>query len=492
MKKIFISIIGILIYFILFSRVEAAGTVSLSASKTSVNVGDTFNVSINLSGASIATLTARISFDTQKVSYVSGPNNSNFLGGRVIYTWTDSTGGSAPLTGGTIATFTFKAKEAGNVNFAVSGNFFTPDETSANPSFSGTTVNIKSTGGDTGGGTDGTTGSSGGNTGGSTGENTGGSSGGNIGGNQGGNNAGNGNQNGGTQTGSGNTGTNTGESNSGNTGTNNPPPAGNTNNTGNNQQNTKSSNNNIKSLQLDTEGISPAFNKNKTQYYIIIPNEILNINVTAVPEDSKSTVQISGNKNIPEGNSRIIILVTAENGNKKEYFINVTKTNNPELSNSNLENLAIENATLTPEFNADVTDYIAEISSEITQLNILAVPQNVNAQVRIVGNENLQIGENTITITVLAQDGQTSKIYNIVVNKSEDTSENKAIDENEQGNNINQQGKVSNESVDRKIKNNAQNINILSWIIIISILVVSGIVIIVVIKKKNIFRGKNK
>lgn len=477
MKKILISIIGILMYFILFSRVEAAGTVSLSASKTSVNVGDTFNVSINLSGASIATLTARISFDTQKVSYVSGPNNSNFSGGRVIYTWTDSTGGSAPLTGGTIAIFTFKAKEAGNVNFAVSGNFFTPDEISTNPSFSGTSVNIKSIGENTGENSTGETGGTTGNTGGSTGGAAEGSSGGDTGGSTGGNTVGN-------------AGGSTGESTGGKTETNNPPSAGNTNNTGDNQQNTKSSNNNLKSLQLDIEGISPAFNKNKTQYYITVPNEILNINVTAVPEDSKSNVQISGNKNIPEGNSRVIILVTAENGNKKEYFINVIKTNNSELANSNLENLAIENIMLIPEFNTDVTDYTAEISSEITQLNILAVPQNVNAQVRIVGNENLQIGENVITITVLAQDGQTSKIYNIVVNKSEDTLKNEAIDENEQENDINQQGEFSNKGVE--MKNNMQNINILSWIIIISIFVVSCIVIIVVIKKKNIIRRKNK
>ena len=144
MKKIVISIISIIIYFIIFSQVEAAGTVSLKASKTKVNVGDTFTISINLNGASVATLTARVSFDTQKVEFVSGPSNSNYSGGRVIYTWTDATGGSSPLTGGTVATFTFKAKGAGNVNFNVSGDFFTSEETSVNPSFSGTTVTINS------------------------------------------------------------------------------------------------------------------------------------------------------------------------------------------------------------------------------------------------------------------------------------------------------------------------------------------------------------
>ena len=36
--------------------------------------------------------------------------NSNFVNGRVIYTWTDQSGGLNPKTSGTIASFKFKAK----------------------------------------------------------------------------------------------------------------------------------------------------------------------------------------------------------------------------------------------------------------------------------------------------------------------------------------------------------------------------------------------
>lgn len=98
MKKILTIVSIFFLYFLICSKVNAAGTVSLTSSKSTVNVGDTFNVSINLSGASVATLTARINFDVQKLEYVSGPSNSNCSGGRVIYTWTDPTGGSSPLT----------------------------------------------------------------------------------------------------------------------------------------------------------------------------------------------------------------------------------------------------------------------------------------------------------------------------------------------------------------------------------------------------------
>ena len=375
------------------------------------------------------------------------------------------------------------------------GNFFTPEETSVNPSFSGVTVTVKAAenvtpGENTGGNAGGSTGSGESNTGG-----TGGNTGSNIGGGTGsGSGSGSGTgtgtgsgQTGGNQSGTGgftgnNTGTSGGTSTGGNTGTTiNPPVNNNTgtgNNTSNNQQ--KSSNNNLKSLQLDVEGISPVFNKNKTQYYITISENILNINITAIPEDSKASVQVLGNTNIQIGNSQIKIIVTAENGNNKEYLINVTKTNNLELANANLENLAIENVTLIPEFSANITDYTAEFSTQIDKLNILAVPQQEEATVTIEGNENLQIGDNFIKVTVLAKDGKTSKVYNITVKKNENVIEEV---ENNSLNNI-EQNNVNNENVENIMKSKVENNNIL-WIVAIILLAIFIIIVIVIFIKKH-------
>ena len=117
-----------------------AGSVTLSSNKTSVNVGENFTVSVNISNMSVATLTAIINVDTSKVDYVSvnyivAPGNSNFSGGRVICNWTDPGGGATPLTGGTIATFTFKSKVEGSANFSVSGDFYDSGENDIAPDF---------------------------------------------------------------------------------------------------------------------------------------------------------------------------------------------------------------------------------------------------------------------------------------------------------------------------------------------------------------------
>lgn len=167
---------------------------------------------------------------------------------------------------------------------------------------------------------------------------------------------------------------------------------------------TLSGNNNLKSLKLDVEGIVPSFNASITQYTLIVPESVTDIDVLATTEDSNASLQITGNNGLQMGINTIRIIVTAQNGSKKTYTISVTRTQEAEKANSLLENLSIENVTLSPEFRADITEYTAEVGSNVDTLNILAVPQIEGAIVTIEGNESLVVGENTVTILVTAKD----------------------------------------------------------------------------------------
>lgn len=110
MKKIkFILFFMFFVTIIFCSKEIYAASAYLSSSDSSLNIGDEFTISISVSDISVATLTARVSVDTSKVQYVSGSSNTNFSNGRAIYSWTDASGGQNPITGGTIATFTFRA-----------------------------------------------------------------------------------------------------------------------------------------------------------------------------------------------------------------------------------------------------------------------------------------------------------------------------------------------------------------------------------------------
>lgn len=95
----------------------------------------------------------------------------------------------------------------------------------------------------------------------------------------------------------------------------------------------------------------------------------------------------------------------------------VTKTDNVETANTNLEVLAIENELLNPPFDAGITHYQVEISNKMTNLNVLAVPEDEKATVQIEGKDDLKEGNNSLKITVTAQNGFSEKIYEVNVYK---------------------------------------------------------------------------
>ena len=93
-----------------------------------------------------------------------------------------------------------------------------------------------------------------------------------------------------------------------------------------------------------------------------------------------------------------------------------TNTSTPTVkksSNSNLESLQIAEGVFSPEFAKNVYEYAVIVPNEITKLNIAATQEHSRATVKVVGNEELQVGDNTVEIIVTAEDGSTStyKIY---------------------------------------------------------------------------------
>lgn len=92
---------------------------------------------------------------------------------------------------------------------------------------------------------------------------------------------------------------------------------------------------------------------------------------------------------------------------------NTTTTTQTKSSNSKLSSLQIAEGTITPEFSKNVYEYAIGVKNEITKLNISATPDHSKATVNIIGNDELQVGENTIQIKVTAEDGSsnTYKLY---------------------------------------------------------------------------------
>lgn len=112
------------------------------------------------------------------------------------------------------------------------------------------------------------------------------------------------------------------------------------------------------------------------------------------------------------------------NGQTKYVASSLLTSTKPEeetkSDNANLKSLVVENFDIIPNFSSDVTEYTLDVTSEVNELTIKAEPEDSKATVTIKGEKELKEGENTVIISVDAEDG-TTKLYEIKVTKKEET-----------------------------------------------------------------------
>ncbi len=74
-------------------------------------------------------------------------------------------------------------------------------------------------------------------------------------------------------------------------------------------------------------------------------------------------------------------------------------------SDATLKGLTVSNCNLTPAFSPSVNSYTANVDFAITSVAVSAIKNHNGASVYVSGTEALAVGENTITITVTAENG---------------------------------------------------------------------------------------
>lgn len=250
----------------------------------------------------------------------------------------------------------------------------------------------------------------------------------------------------------------------------------------------------LKIMRLDKEGITPEFSPDIKEYYFTTDLSTNSLNITAIPEAENSKVSITGNENLKEGLNKILIEVTSsDNTSRSVYVINVTKTDNREAANANLETLAIKNIDLEPIFETNILNYKASVANDVESINILAVPEKIEGKVEISGNTEIKEGDNNVTIKVIAPNGYTYKNY--IINVHRRTKEEDVKLEEEQKANKEQLNEILEEkgieflSTEQEIENNVENKNYEKdnkRVIII------GFVIVIVVGMFIIYKMKNK
>lgn len=335
LNKIFILLILIFTIFLNSKIVYAIQEMQIISNKNEVEAGDEIGIDIEINNPEVQACTLEIYWDRTILEYISGPENSNNLENRIIYTWINENNERYETIN--VETFIFKALQDGTANITVTGEFYNIngdeikiDDSNLEIKVGKEEVKVEEV----------------------------------------------------------------------------------------HQQNqdVSADNSNLSVLRLNEEGISPDFNKDIKEYYFTTDSSINNLEITAIPENSEANVTISGNNNLKMGENTVEIKVESQDKTKTStYKIYVTKTNNLELANANLETLAIRQGTLEPEFDSSTTKYKVEIANGIDKIDILAVPQREKATLTILGNGEMKEGNNEIEIIVLAENGTTNKKYEINV-----------------------------------------------------------------------------
>lgn len=84
-----------------------------------------------------------------------------------------------------------------------------------------------------------------------------------------------------------------------------------------------SSNNYLKILEIADYDID--FDKLVNEYRIRVDSDVNSLDIKAIAEDNRASVEITGNENFKTGDNTVIIKVTAENGDVNEYKLIVNK-----------------------------------------------------------------------------------------------------------------------------------------------------------------------
>ena len=140
------------------------------------------------------------------------------------------------------------------------------------------------------------------------------------------------------------------------------------------------------------------------------------------------------------GENTISVIVTAENGDSKEYTVKITRES-PAVP-ARLTDLQIEGLTISPEFSSDILEYTALAESGTQTVTLKAAPAEGTSITEITVNgisqgtnltAELKDGENVIEIKVSSADGTNSAIYKITVTKTPSEEENPGEDEEKPG-----------------------------------------------------------
>ena len=210
-------------------------------------------------------------------------------------------------------------------------------------------------------------------------------------------------------------------------------------------------------LELDGFDLDPAFDNETYDYSASVGTNVDTVTVTATATQSGAETLITPADADPDtaghqvrlagaqaGGSLaitpIVVVVRSADGSALESYVVTVSRAAPPSSDASLSALSLSGIVLSPAFASDVFIYTAAVAADVEQTTVTATANDLHGDVEIAPGSGglpeveitpedsdpltpghqvaLNEGENTITVTVTARDGQTTREYVVTVNRA--------------------------------------------------------------------------
>lgn len=198
-----------------------------------------------------------------------------------------------------------------------------------------------------------------------------------------------------------------------------------------------SNNANLSSLNLSSGSLNPNFDPNTVGYTAAEPYSVNSITITPTADDANATIKVNGsavasgqasgavNLNVGD-NSFAVVVYAQDNMTTKTYTLTVNRA--APSNNANLSSLTLSTGSLSPAFDGNTTSYSAAVANGVSSVTLTPNAADENTTIKVNGTAvpsgqasnsiALNVGDNTITVTVHAQDNVTTKIYTVNVTRA--------------------------------------------------------------------------
>ena len=194
----------------------------------------------------------------------------------------------------------------------------------------------------------------------------------------------------------------------------------------------------LSNLTISQGALTPAFASGTTGYADNVFNSVSSVTVTPTVNQANATVTVNGTTvnsgsasgaiALAIGPNTITLLVTAQDGTTtKGYTVTVTRAA-PPSSDATLSNLIVSQGTLMPAFVPATTAYSDSVGNAVNSVTVTPTVNQANATMTVNGVAissgmasgaiSLNVGVNTITAVVTAQDGTTIDTYTVTVTRA--------------------------------------------------------------------------